>query len=44
MEKKEKRKRKVEGSLGTEKWRRKEGKRRKNRAGEGRKKEKKNRA
>ena len=42
MENKKRRKEeKVEGRLGTEKWRRREGKRRKNGAGKGRKREKK---
>ena len=44
MENKKRRKEeKVEGRLGTEKWRRREGKRRKSGAGKGRKREKKNR-
>ena len=43
MEKK-KGKKKVEGRLGREKWRRREGRRRKNGAGKGRKREKKSRA
>ena len=43
MEKK-KGKKKVEGRLGTEKWRRRKGRRRKNEAGKGRKREKKLRA